>query len=90
MKKKNVSKGFVFRLLKRVGGHWHVGGPGQHQGVDGDKFFCLDKFNKEEKCVVYSFGVATDWTFEDQMVKFGEHQLFSLLSKNLIFEIIRL
>ena len=79
------------RILKRVGGHWHVGGPDQHQGVDGDKFFCLDKFNKEEKCVVYSFGVAADWTFEDQMAKFGEHQLSSLYCKILdIFKISRL
>ena len=61
----------LFRTLKRVGGHWHVGGPGQHKQVDGDKFVCLDSLLGGGECLVYSFGLAADWTFEDQMDKLG-------------------
>ena len=61
----------VYRVLKRIGGHWHFGGPGQHHQVDGDKFICLDPILNQDSCIVYSFGVATDWTFEDQMDNIG-------------------
>ena len=59
------------RVLKRVGGQWHFGGPGQHHQVDGDKFICLDPIISQDSCIVYSFGVAGDWTFEDQMDNLG-------------------
>ena len=61
------------RVLKRIGGWWMVGDPahGQHQQVDGDKFVCLDDMLEKDDCVVYSFGVAGDWTFEDQMDAIG-------------------
>ena len=59
------------RVLKRVGGQWHFGGPGQHHQVDGDKFICLDPLLNKDSCIVYSFGVAGDWTFEDQMDSIG-------------------
>ena len=40
--------------------------------VDGDKFICLDKIVKSNsQCLIYSFGISNDWTFEDQMDKFG-------------------
>ena len=61
----------VYRVLKRVGGHWYTGGPGQNHQVDGDKFLCLDPLLVKESCLVYSFGVADDWTFEDQMDDLG-------------------
>ena len=57
------------RVLKRVGGQWHFGGP--HNQMDGDKFICLDPLLNKDSCVVYSFGVAGDWTFEDQMDSIG-------------------
>lgn len=58
----------VCKVLKRVGGNW-VAGP-QHQ-VDGDKFVCLDNIIKKDSCIVYSFGISNDWTFEDVMDKIG-------------------
>ena len=61
----------LYRVLKRVGGQWHTGGPGQHHQVDGDKFICLDPLLNKDSCIVYSFGVAGDWTFEDQMDNIG-------------------
>jgi len=61
----------VCQVLKRIGGHWHFGGPGQHHQVDGDKFICLDPILNQDSCIVYSFGVAGDWTFEDQMDDLG-------------------
>jgi len=59
------------RIMKRIGGHWHVGGVGQHKAVDGDKFVCLDQILKKQKCIIYSFGLAADWTFEDMMDNMG-------------------
>ena len=63
----------LIRLLKRVGGHWVVGDPdyGQHRAVDGDKFVCLDQILEQDQCVIYSFGISSDWTFEDQMDELG-------------------
>merc|ERR1712154_23508 len=49
----------VCRSLKRVGGKWT-----DDIGVDGDKFVCMDTFQDGSECVVYSFGIADDWTFE--------------------------
>ena len=59
--------------MKRVGGHWVVGDPdyGQHRAVDGDKFVCLDQILDKDQCVIYSFGISSDWTFEDQMDELG-------------------
>ena len=39
--------------------------------MDGDKFVCMDQLLAKDQCVVYSFGLAADWTFEDQMDKLG-------------------
>ena len=59
----------VYRVLKRVGGQW-LSSTKRHQ-VDGDKFVCLDLILNKDTCIVYSFGVAHDWTFEDQMDNIG-------------------
>ena len=53
------------RVLKRVGGQWHG------KQVDGDKFVCFDSILRSQSCLVYSFGVSTDWSFEDQMGDLG-------------------
>ena len=49
-----------FRVLKRVGGHWHW------RQVDGDKFVCMDNM-MDNPCLIYSFGINKDWTWEDFM-----------------------
>ena len=58
-----------YRVLKRVGGQWISSA--QRQQVDGDKFVCLDLILQKDSCLIYSFGVASDWTFEDQMDNIG-------------------
>ena len=40
--------------------------------MDGDKFICLDNIIQTRNCIIYSFGIANDWTFEDQMESFGK------------------
>ena len=42
-----------------------------HKQVDGDKFVCMDQILAGDQCVIYSFGLAWDWTFEDQMDLLG-------------------
>ena len=71
----------LFRILKRVGGQWTVGGSGQAQQVDGDKFVCMDQILVRDQCVIYSFGLAWDWTFEDQMDLLGMVYLFHFSKK---------
>ena len=65
----------ILRVLKRVGGHWHTGGAGQATQVDGDKFVCMDQILAGDQCIIYSFGLAADWTFEDQMDLLGTDHL---------------
>ena len=41
---------------------------------DGQKFVCLDKIYSDvvnNKCLVYSFGIANDWSFEEVMAGIG-------------------
>ena len=54
-----------------MGGRWD--GDWTHQ-VDGDKFVCLDNLmeRRDGDCIVYSFGIANDWSFEDQMSTLGK------------------
>ena len=35
--------------------------------VDGDKFVCMDNILTGKPCLIYSFGINNDWTFEDFM-----------------------
>ena len=35
--------------------------------VDGDKFVCMDNIVTGKPCLIYSFGISNDWTFEDFM-----------------------
>ena len=42
--------------------------------MDGQKYVCMDELMmdvKNHKCVVYSFGIGSDWTFENTMASFG-------------------
>ena len=60
------------RVIKRIGGKWLEAGKPMNKQVDGDKFICLDKIVKSNnQCLIYSFGISNDWTFEDKMDTFG-------------------
>ena len=42
--------------------------------TDGLKYICIDKLYadiKANRCLVYSFGLADDWSFEESMVALG-------------------
>ena len=42
--------------------------------IDGTKFICLDELYKDlirQRCLIYSFGLSYDWTFEENMADFG-------------------
>ena len=70
------------RVLKRVGGAWLDLEVPAHKQVEGDKFVCLDNIVRRRKCIVYSFGIADDWSFEDQMESFGKMMKFKPLLEN--------
>ena len=56
--------------IKRFGGHYNS----NCKYTDGQKFVCMDDLLKDvenNECLIYSFGVANDWTFEDIMDSFG-------------------
>ena len=61
------------RVLKRIGGFWlDYQKAGFNIQVDGDKFICMDRISLEDSsCIIYSFGVNHDWTFEDHMDHLG-------------------
>ena len=42
--------------------------------IDGSKCICMDKLYldiKNRECLVYSFGLSDDWTFEELMADLG-------------------
>ena len=43
------------------------------QQVDGDYFVCMDSIlvKKDKPCIIYTFGIANDWSFEDGMDYLG-------------------
>jgi hypothetical protein len=60
----------VCNVGKFFGGQW-LDGCG---GMDGHKFVCLDKLYADVQsgnCLIYSFGIADDWTFEEAMAELG-------------------
>ncbi|XP_023333077.1 uncharacterized protein LOC111704920 isoform X2 [Eurytemora carolleeae] len=56
----------VCRNMKRVGGIWWG-----RRAVDGDKFVCLDQISDSDVCLIYSFGINNEWSFEDLMDSFN-------------------
>ena len=53
--------------MVRLGiGTWH-----QHRAWDGHKYVCEDDFLEENECLVYTFGVSTDASFEEAMASKG-------------------
>ncbi len=60
----------VCTVGKFFGGQWL----GQCGAFDGHKFVCLDKFHGDVihgTCLIYSFGIAGDWSFEEAMADLG-------------------
>ena len=57
------------RTLKRIGGEWRTD---NHPAVDGDKYVCMDRIISSSPCLIYSYGIRDDWTFEDYMAE--EHR----------------
>ena len=47
-------------------GTWH-----QHKAWDGHKYVCEDDFTEEGDCLVYTFGVSHDASFEEAMASKG-------------------
>ncbi|KAK4307242.1 hypothetical protein Pmani_020983 [Petrolisthes manimaculis] len=56
-----------------------VGGVIRRNSIDGQKWVCMSKQFKVEpkKCVVMSFGISTDWSFDDEMDKKYKCKVYS-------------
>jgi hypothetical protein len=55
---------------KYFGGYWMTA----CGGMDGNKYVCLDQFYNDivsKSCLIYSFGVSGDWSFEESMAALG-------------------
>jgi len=60
----------VCTVGKFFGGHWMS----DCGGFDGNKYVCLDDLYNDiqnGKCLIYSFGIFADWTFEEAMANLG-------------------
>ena len=63
---------------KFFGGQWISG----YGCIDGHKYVCLDNFYpdvKSGRCLVYSYGISDDWTFEEAAASMGCRQDYYLL-----------
>ncbi|KAK4326443.1 hypothetical protein Pmani_003045 [Petrolisthes manimaculis] len=56
-----------------------VGGVIRRNSIDGQKWVCMSKQFKVEpkKCVVMSFGISNDWSFDDEMDKKYKCKVYS-------------
>ena len=58
-------------MKSSTGGSWF------RNGFDGSKYVCLDDFQDldhgGEPCLVYSFGIGADVSFEEAMLQYGEY-----------------
>ena len=60
----------VCSVGKFFGGQW-IDSCG---ALDGHKYVCLDKLYaniQSGECLIYSFGIANDWSFEEAMAQLG-------------------
>ena len=60
----------VCQLRYRIGGMYLSG----CHVYDGQKYVCMDELMEDianNECIVYSFGIGGDWTFEDTIGAFG-------------------
>merc|ERR1719452_218374 len=47
--------------MKRIGGIW------MNRALDCDKYICMDNILRGSPCLIYTFGIGGDWSFEDHM-----------------------
>ena len=64
----NYNKAGCNKIVRLGVGMWDI-----HQAWDGHKYVCEDDFTEEEKCLVYTFGVSGDASFEEAMASIGTH-----------------
>lgn len=60
----------ICKEMKRFGGHYNP----KCKYTDGAKFVCMDELLRDienNECLIYSFGIGGDWTFEDMMDGIG-------------------
>jgi len=60
----------VCQSLKRFGGGFRE----KWKAVDGDKFVCMDDkrlWDNNGRCIIYTFGISDDWSFEDDFDNLG-------------------
>ena len=60
----------VCQIIKKIGGDWNS----ECGFVDGEKFICMELFFEaliNGNCLVYSFGLADDWSFEVALANMG-------------------
>ena len=60
----------VCSVGKFFGGNWQT----YCGAMDGHKYVCLDKLYADIQsgdCLIYSFGISDDWTFEEAMAQLG-------------------
>ena len=58
-------------IIKTIGGQQWLGGCGF---INGEKLVCMDKLYQDlqrSDCLVYSFGVGDEWSFESMMAEMG-------------------
>ena len=41
------------------------------RNYDGHKYVCLDDFENDQDCLIYSFGINKETSFERDMIKIG-------------------
>jgi len=59
-----------FQVGKYFGGIWISG----YGCLDGHKYVCLDNLYEDvmkNECLIYSFGINNEWSFEESMVSMG-------------------
>ncbi|CAL4187728.1 unnamed protein product, partial [Meganyctiphanes norvegica] len=66
----------LYKITKQVGGVKRM-----NNSLDGDKWVCFDKGFKSNDCVVYSFGINNEWSFDDDMDKRHHCQVGNFVSK---------
>ena len=69
------SNGSSCKLTHDFGGFLRI----QPEGFDGQKALCLDPEVRPEpeKCLVYSFGIGNDFSFDEALEQYGCNEIFS-------------
>lgn len=63
------------RRLATFGGQLYSSSDIETKIIEGDRPVCFDKgfsiSDASQRCIVYSFGIKNDWSFDDSMARFG-------------------